>query len=131
MPPSAGADLSGVAPNQRDGQPHSARGAARRQVTGCGYGRGTPASSRNLPTAVYPCTYSVRLAELSYATDALERDHRASVYLEGTRSAIFLYPARMPRRSFIQNGCRVLSRSVPRPGSAARFNNESGPAESD
>jgi endoglucanase len=48
---------------------------------------GNEPSDCHLPTSVYPFTDTERVAEISYAVSALEKDPRVSVYLDGTHSA--------------------------------------------
>ena len=48
---------------------------------------GNMPSGCGLPASVYPFTDAERIAELSYAVNALEQDPNVSVYLDGTHSA--------------------------------------------
>ncbi|MBO0833540.1 MAG: glycoside hydrolase family 6 protein [Actinobacteria bacterium] len=48
---------------------------------------GNEPSDCHLPTSVYPFTDTERIAEISYAVTALEKDPQVSVYLDGTHSA--------------------------------------------
>jgi endoglucanase len=48
---------------------------------------GNEPSDCHLPASVYPFTDTERVAEVSYAVGALEKDPRVSVYLDGTHSA--------------------------------------------